>query len=96
MGIIEAIVLGICYLTIGGMTLAGIWGIYDILPLTRQHLRAPFPASAPVGLANTRETTIAVLSEAVEFLSCAIRAAAYGADLKGDDGGSPWNERWRR
>ncbi len=35
--------------------------------------------------ADLRQATIAALSEAVEFLLCAIRAAAYGADLKGDD-----------
>jgi hypothetical protein len=29
MSIAETIMTGVCYITIGGMTLAGIWGVYD-------------------------------------------------------------------
>jgi len=29
MGIFEAIMMGVGCVTIGGMTLAGIWGVYD-------------------------------------------------------------------
>jgi hypothetical protein len=27
--IVQLVMMGVCYVTVGGMTLAGIWGVYD-------------------------------------------------------------------
>lgn len=46
MTIAEIIMSGLCYVTIGGMTLAGIWGVYDTF-FRWQGLAPPIAPSAP-------------------------------------------------